>query len=71
MIKESKITKEMKVGDVLAKFPKTATIFFKHGFHCVGCPAANYESIEQGAMIHSIDLDKLINELNEAIKNEQ
>lgn len=63
-----KITKNMKIEEVLRKYPETAEVFVKHGFHCLGCIAASFESIEQGAVAHGIDVEKLIKDLNKAIK---
>ena len=37
------------------------------GLFCCGCPMAQFETIENGASAHSVDVDELIKELN---KNE-
>jgi hybrid cluster-associated redox disulfide protein len=63
-----KITKDMKLQEVISKFPKTVEVFSKYGLHCFGCFAAAFENIEQGAKAHGIDVDKLIEDLNKAIK---
>jgi len=63
------ITKNMKIEEVLRKYPETAEVFAKHGFHCIGCIAASFESVAQGAVVHGIDADKLVNDLNKAIEN--
>lgn len=63
-----KITKQMKIDGVLKKYPEVAAVFAKHGFHCIGCAAASFESIGQGAVAHGVDVDKLIKDLNKAIK---
>jgi len=63
-----KITKEMKIEEILEKYPETLSVFVKHGFHCVGCAAASFENLEEGATAHGIDIDKLIEELNKAIR---
>ncbi len=57
----------MKIDEVLKKYPETVTVFAKHGFHCVGCAAAKFESIKQGAVAHGIDVEKLIKDLNKAV----
>ncbi len=62
------ITKQMKIEEVIKKYPKTAEVFGKYGFHCIGCAAASFETLEQGAMIHGIDVEKLIADLNKAVK---
>jgi len=61
------ITKQMKIEEILQKHPETAEIFVKHGFHCLGCAASSFESIEDGAIAHGIDIDKLLEELNKAV----
>ena len=63
-----KIDKNMKIEEALKKYPETAEVFGKYGFHCLGCAAASFESIEQGAMAHGIDVEKWIEDLNKAVK---
>jgi len=67
MTKE-KITKEMKIEEILQKYSQTVEVFLKYGFHCFGCAAASFENLEEGAKAHGVDTDKLVEELNEAIK---
>jgi len=62
------ITKNMKIDEVLKKYPETAEVFAKHGFHCIGCIAASFESIAQGAVVHGIDVEKLVEDLNKTIE---
>lgn len=64
---EKKITKHMLIGDVAQQYPETFEVFVKFGMHCVGCHVAAFETIEQGAMAHGIDADKLVEALNEAV----
>lgn len=58
------ITKEMRIQEIVAEHPGTVRIFFKHGLMCVGCAAARFESLAQGAMAHGIDVDALVADLN-------
>jgi len=62
------ITKKMKIEEVLQKYPETMEIFMKHGFHCLGCAASSFENIEDGAVVHGIDVEKFVKELNETIE---
>jgi hybrid cluster-associated redox disulfide protein len=66
-----KITKDMPIGEVVNKYPQTIEVFFKHGLHCIGCAAAAFENIEQGAQAHGIDVDKLMEDLNKAVKKKK
>ncbi len=58
------ITKDMKIGEVLARSPQTAQVFLSFGMHCVDCPTAQGESIEEAAEAHGIDVEELLKELN-------
>jgi len=63
-----KITKEMTIGEVLRKYPETLPLFLNLGLHCISCPIAQGETIEQAAKAHNIDLDKFLQDLNKTIK---
>ena len=64
------ITKQMSISEIVMKWPETAGTFMKNGLHCLGCAAARFETLEQGAIAHGIDPDTLTRELNEAIEEE-
>lgn len=61
------INKEMTFKEVLDMGPEVVAVFVKYNMGCVGCAAAKFESIEQGAKAHGIDLDDLLRDLNDAI----
>lgn len=58
------VTKTMSIGEVLRLDRNTAPIFMQFGMHCLGCPHATAESIEQAGMVHGIDVDQLVDALN-------
>ena len=58
------ITKEMSIIQVLNADRTTAPIFLNYGMHCLGCPHASAESIEQAGAVHGIDVDALVADLN-------
>lgn len=62
------LTKEMGIGEIVAKYPQTIPVFQAHGMGCFGCAAARFENIEQGALAHGIDVPKLMQDLKDAIK---
>jgi hybrid cluster-associated redox disulfide protein len=64
-----KITKNMKIEEVIKKHPETIGVFVKFGFHCVGCIAANFETIEEGAKAHGLTSEEVVEELNKIVKN--
>jgi hybrid cluster-associated redox disulfide protein len=69
--KEKQITKDIGIRELVEKHPESIAVLMKHGFHCLGCIAAQFETLEQGAKAHGIDPDKLVKELNEAKKGKK
>ncbi len=63
-----KITKEMGIMEVVQKYPQTIEIFQRFGMGCIGCAAAHFENIEQGALAHGMDVDALMAALNEGVE---
>lgn len=61
---KEKITKDMTFAEVVSKYPKVTKVFLKHEMHCVGCPVAMQETIEDGAKSHGIGIKKLVEDLN-------
>jgi len=61
------INKNMSIDEVVRKHPETVPIFEKFGLGCVGCEAALFENIEQGAKVHGIDVETIIKSLNSVI----
>ena len=42
-----------------------APILLNIGMHCLGCPSSQMETIEEAAMVHGIDPDALVKEIND------
>ena len=63
-----KITKDMGIMEVVQKYPETVEIFRRFGMGCIGCAAAHFENIEQGALAHGMDVDALMKALNEGVE---
>ena len=61
------ITKDMNIIEVVNEYPDTVPVFMYAGMGCIGCMAARFENIEQGALAHGIDVDSLIDALNEVV----
>ena len=60
-----KIEKDTIIGDVLDLAPETAPLFQAIGMHCLGCPSSQMETVEEAAMVHGIDPDALVKEIND------
>lgn len=59
-----KIEKTTKIGELLKEAPEKAEILLQVGMHCLGCPAAQEETIEEACMVHGLDVEEVIAELN-------
>lgn len=58
------ITKQSLIGDILDFDATTAQYFLEMGMHCLGCPSARSESIEEACAVHGVSVDELIKKLN-------
>jgi len=58
------VTKASIIGDVLDIAPETAQFFLEIGMHCLGCPSARSETIEQACAVHQTDADALVAKIN-------
>ena len=59
-----KISKDMTIGEILNVNPEVAPILMEVGMHCLGCPSAQGESLEEAAMVHGMDSDLLTEKIN-------
>ena len=62
------ITKDTIVGDILDIAPETAPAFLNIGMHCVGCPATRNETLEQACMVHGVNPEALLTEVNQIME---
>ena len=60
----AQVTKDTIIMDVLNLDAGTAPFFLEIGMHCLGCPSASGESIEQACMVHGVDCDELVSKIN-------
>ncbi len=65
---DKRIDADWLIGDVLKEYPETMEVFQKHfGESCLTYPGAQLESIAFGALMHGLDQDKILEELNGCI----
>ena len=61
------ITKDTGSIEAVQNHPEILQVFAEYGLGCVGCMAARFETLEQGAAAHGIDIEALVADLNKAI----
>ena len=57
------ITRDMTIGEILRTNPNVAPILMEAGMHCLGCPSAQGESLEEAAMVHGMDIEALMEQI--------
>lgn len=65
------VTKDMLIGEILQIDPQMAPVLMASGMHCVGCPSAQGESLEEAALVHGIEPDLLVARLNAFLESLQ
>ena len=63
------ITKEMTMGELLSIDRGVAVVLMNAGMHCIGCPSSIGESLEEACMVHEIEVDELLKNINEYFEN--
>ena len=58
------ITKDTRIGDILDMDRTTAPYFLEMGMHCLGCPSARGETLEQACEVHGVNTDELVAKIN-------
>ena len=61
----AKVSKDMLIGQLLQIDANIAPILMRVGMHCLGCPSSQMESLEEAAMVHGLDVDVLVNQIND------
>lgn len=62
------ITKDTIIGDILDLDATTAPYFLEMGMHCLGCPSARGETLEQACAVHGVDANVLVEKINQHLQ---
>jgi len=60
----AQFTKDMTIGEMLRLDPGVAPVLMDSGMHCIGCPSAQGETLEEAAMVHGMDVNELMSKIN-------
>ncbi|MFH0922808.1 MAG: DUF1858 domain-containing protein [Candidatus Micrarchaeota archaeon] len=66
----TEITMQTRIKELAQNHPDALVPLMELGFHCFGCPAAGFETIEQGCRAHGLtdeQIDELLKKINEAV----
>ncbi|MDO4438030.1 MAG: DUF1858 domain-containing protein [Eubacteriales bacterium] len=61
------IEKNMLIGELIQADEIIAPILMRAGMHCLGCPASQGETLAEACMVHGINCDELVSQINEIL----
>ena len=61
----AQITTDMTIGEIIRIDQSVIPILMEAGMHCIGCPSAQGETLEEAAMVHGMDIAALKKAINE------
>ena len=61
------IRKGMLIGELVQMNEAIPAMLMRAGMHCLGCPSAQGESLEEACMAHGIDCDTLVANMNQVL----
>ena len=64
-----KVTSDMTIGELIRMDQNIIPILMRAGMHCIGCPSAQGDSLAEAAMVHGIDGELLIAQINDFLEN--
>ena len=65
------ITKDTVIGDLLKIDIQLARFLMQIGMHCIGCPASAGETVAEACMVHGVDADELVEQMNNYLEAAQ
>lgn len=67
----AQISKDMRIIDIINVDYDIVPILLNEGMHCVGCPSAQGESLEEASLIHGLDPDAITDKINEFLASKE
>ena len=65
----ARVTKDTTIGEVIQIDAGVIPILMGAGMHCVGCPSSAGETLEEAAMVHGIDSDMIVEEIQSYLQS--
>ncbi len=65
------IRADMTLGDIMNNKPEIIPILMDAGMHCISCPAALMETLEEASMVHGIPIEELMQYIKESLEKDE
>ncbi|MBI4389028.1 MAG: DUF1858 domain-containing protein [Nitrospinae bacterium] len=62
------IEKSTTINEIISAYPETVRFFNDLKMSCSGCFAVNFDTLENGALMHGMEVSTLIHQLNRFIE---
>ena len=59
------VTKDMIIGELIMIDRGIIPILMNAGMHCIGCPSSQGDTLEEACMVHGMDADALLKDIND------
>ena len=60
-------TKDMTIMEAIQADPRARDVFTSYGLECPVCVGVSMESIEDGALMHGVDVEAILADLNKLL----
>ncbi len=64
------VDKDMTISQIIQMNQDVIPILLDSGMHCIGCPSAQGETLEQACMVHGINVEELVGNINSFLSAE-
>ncbi len=58
------VSKDIIIGDLIMIDRGIIPILMNAGMHCIGCPSSQGETLEEACMVHGMDVNTLVTDIN-------
>ena len=62
------ISRDTMISEILTNAPEAMPVFQNIGMHCLGCPSSRGETVEEACMVHGVDADAFLAQVNRFIE---
>ena len=63
------VAKQTTINEIISAHPETMRFFDDLQMSCGSCFAVNFDTLENGALMHGMDVDTLIRKLNQFVSS--
>ncbi|MGA2130059.1 MAG: DUF1858 domain-containing protein [Candidatus Pacearchaeota archaeon] len=73
-MKIQEITRQTPINPLIEQHPEAIEILISYGLHCIGCHFSEFDTLENGAMMHGMsdeEIGMMLKDVNKVISNKK